>query len=818
MPNELTLFQRRKQANLLLYEEKYFQAQTLYSDLKKDFPKRHHGLEGLARIATRTQQWNIALTCWEEFIERFPQLFLGYAGKGSVLLQLERYQEAEAIYQLLNQKFPQKHHGLEGLARVATRTQQWNIALTRWKELTQRFPQIIVGYFEQGNVLIQRGNFSLAREVFTVLQQRFPETHHGWEGLARIYMRTQQWELALNQWERLIDKFPLPQAFAGYCGKGAVLIQLEKYHEAERFYRDLHLKEPNKINIIERLTFLAAYTDNWQFACDSWQKFINKNQLLFKKLYRRNIVFNSLDNSLNILLSNGKLDEAELIINSLSKCSQSNAELTIWRSNLERGRGKYEISDRLCHKGITTNPEETHKFLRQLALNAWDEFDLKKTIEYCYKLDNLNYSNAKNRTILSQNLILLSRALIRDDQENNAIKQLHKAIKLWSANLQAYILLLEIICFYQQDYGSALKLCNLAIQQGVWHQQIILYRAISLSALGETKYAIEVINEYIKTVPSDKIALMYRVQLLRNDGQYEASLQQLNEIYIEGGYAPLKSQGTNFEFSVSYVECFPEQEVIAEEMVSVVMTVYKRDELLPIAINSVLNQTYRNLELIIVDDASPDDTWEWLQEFSAKDSLIKLLQMAENSGTYVAKNEGMLHVKGDYIAFMDSDDWSHPYQLETQVNILKDSDAVAVTCGFFRVDANSNIEYKPEAPLGQAHITICFKKDPVINTIGFFDAVRTGADTEHWSRIALLYGRNSIKRIDYPLLISSRNSTSITGGGALGFPWYGPGKIDYIYWASQRKWHRLINSEKRNPYMPHPFDCRRFDVPDVMLP
>ncbi|MEL6495908.1 MAG: glycosyltransferase family 2 protein, partial [Cyanobacteria bacterium J06623_7] len=160
-----------------------------------------------------------------------------------------------------------------------------------------------------------------------------------------------------------------------------------------------------------------------------------------------------------------------------------------------------------------------------------------------------------------------------------------------------------------------------------------LYKALTLSAVGKHKSALAVIDDYLKEHFSDKLAKIYRVQLLRNDGQYESSLKQLNQIYIADGFEPIISTGDKCELNISQIQCAPKYKIVSEEMVSVVMTHYQRDELLSISIKSVLNQTYSNLELIIVDDGGSDETWQWLQEFAAQDQRIKLLKMPKNVGT-----------------------------------------------------------------------------------------------------------------------------------------------------------------------------------------
>ena len=107
-------------------------------------------------------------------------------------------------------------------------------------------------------------------------------------------------------------------------------------------------------------------------------------------------------------------------------------------------------------------------------------------------------------------------------------------------------------------------------------------------------------------------------------------------------------------------------------LVSVIMTVYKHNTLLESAINSVLNQSYQDLELIIIDDCSPDNVFEALQLIATKDDRIRLHRMDVNGGTYVAKNQGMAMAKGEYISFHDSDDWLHPRKIASSISVLKE--------------------------------------------------------------------------------------------------------------------------------------------------
>lgn len=114
-----------------------------------------------------------------------------------------------------------------------------------------------------------------------------------------------------------------------------------------------------------------------------------------------------------------------------------------------------------------------------------------------------------------------------------------------------------------------------------------------------------------------------------------------------------------------------------EAKISVVIPTYNRADLTKRAVQSVLAQTYRNIELIVVDDGSTDNTSDVLNALG--DDRIKYV-FQKNSGACVARNNGILHASGEYIAFHDSDDIWHADKLEKQVAVLNSTQADVVFC------------------------------------------------------------------------------------------------------------------------------------------
>lgn len=109
----------------------------------------------------------------------------------------------------------------------------------------------------------------------------------------------------------------------------------------------------------------------------------------------------------------------------------------------------------------------------------------------------------------------------------------------------------------------------------------------------------------------------------------------------------------------------------ARPLVSVIIPCYNVEEYIERAVTSILTQTYKNLEIWIIDDASTDSTLEKINSFS--DERIRVVPFAENTQKVGAVNEVLKKVSGDYIAFQDADDWSAPERLDLQLNqFIKD--------------------------------------------------------------------------------------------------------------------------------------------------
>lgn len=150
-----------------------------------------------------------------------------------------------------------------------------------------------------------------------------------------------------------------------------------------------------------------------------------------------------------------------------------------------------------------------------------------------------------------------------------------------------------------------------------------------------------------------------------------------------------------------------------EELVSIIMPTYNRGYIIKNAINSILEQTYSNIELIIVDDCSTDNTSEVIKEYD--DNRLFYYKLEKNSGANAARNFGILKSKGSYITFQDSDDVSEKERIREQVKCLNENQVFWTFSSFKRIN-NKKCTIVPKS-----HI----QTDDILNNLLYKNIVTT---------------------------------------------------------------------------------------------
>lgn len=190
--------------------------------------------------------------------------------------------------------------------------------------------------------------------------------------------------------------------------------------------------------------------------------------------------------------------------------------------------------------------------------------------------------------------------------------------------------------------------------------------------------------------------------------------------------------------------------------ISVIMSVYNGEKYLSPAVESILNQTYRDFEFIIINDGSVDKTQDILEEFQKQDNRIKIVSRT-NKGLVYSLNEGVSLARGEYIVRMDADDVSAPERLQKQLEYVQRHDLVV--CGTWAEEINTlgnkikELKYPPSTEKIKfytllhnpfIHSSVMFRKDVFEKVGGYRAFFKHIEDYEFWTRIVFKYKTGNI--------------------------------------------------------------------------
>jgi glycosyltransferase involved in cell wall biosynthesis len=300
-------------------------------------------------------------------------------------------------------------------------------------------------------------------------------------------------------------------------------------------------------------------------------------------------------------------------------------------------------------------------------------------------------------------------------------------------------------------------------------------------------------------------------------------LNHINMVFERHGFVPLEKASSDLPLTIDNL-CAPSAAATdpsSVPKVSVLMPAFNAGPSIETAIRSVLAQTWRNLELIVVDDQSTDNTFEVAQWLASQDERVVALRHEKNQGAYPARNTALGLAKGEFITVHDADDWSHPQKLETEVRYLQQNPAIAaVYLSWARVTAD--LYFTGPWRSGGGLITtdlssLMFRRD-LAKAMGRWDNVTIGADTEFVSRIEEALGKDSVMGLHatVPLSFALQLETSLTR--------HGPTHARTIFHGVRREyrematwWHR--SGKFASPASPNALPAvRPFPVPRRINP
>lgn len=250
-------------------------------------------------------------------------------------------------------------------------------------------------------------------------------------------------------------------------------------------------------------------------------------------------------------------------------------------------------------------------------------------------------------------------------------------------------------------------------------------------------------------------------------------------------------------------------------LISILVTTFNCQQFIKASLLSLVNQDYPNKEIIVVDDCSSDNTCKIVQDLATKYSFIKLIQLSENVGTYVAKTVAIQFAAGEYIMCHDSDDWAHPEKLTQQIEpLLKDQNIVVTFSKWFRVTSEGKVYSRMVYPFIRLNpSSALFRRKVVEEKAGLWDLVKTGADSEFNARLKLVFGNKSVCIINKPLTIGAHRENSLMTSSETGCYSDHNALIRQQYWESWNQWHIKQLELGRPIYMEHRGKKELFPIP-----
>lgn len=303
-------------------------------------------------------------------------------------------------------------------------------------------------------------------------------------------------------------------------------------------------------------------------------------------------------------------------------------------------------------------------------------------------------------------------------------------------------------------------------------------------------------------------------------------LDRINALYRQAGLTELSVQSSATLLTLDSISNVPNQprtvKADAEILVSVIMPVYNAAPFLATALQSLAAQTLTAFEVIMVDDASSDDSRAIAEQFQRQDPRFKLYCQPHNQGAYAARNLGLTHASGCYITVHDSDDWSHPQKLQIQVEVLKANPAWKACCsdmvrcttqmvfGRWRIAEQGGWIYRNTSSL--------MVRREVVDTLGYWDRVRCSADTEYIHRIWAAFGHHSFGEVlpGVPLALCREQPASLSQAGPTHLITQFKG-VRFDYMQAAGKWHARARAP-HELYLPDLPKTRPFESPALNLP
>lgn len=352
----------------------------------------------------------------------------------------------------------------------------------------------------------------------------------------------------------------------------------------------------------------------------------------------------------------------------------------------------------------------------------------------------------------------------------------------------------------------------------VRQKRFVMLESFCHIALSDTEKAATILSAYLLRKPKDSDALLAASNVCCSTDHDKINF--INSVYKNNQLCEVGKIDENLPLSIANIKGVGGVPVEGE-LVSVIMPIFNAEKNIDAAIHGLLNQTWKNIEIIAVDDVSTDGTFQKLVEWSEKDPRVIPVKRKKNGGAYAARNEGLKLAKGDFITTHDSDDWSHPQKIQIQVqNLQSNPRRIGVLTYWIR--CRNNLEFTQNWRLNSelihwSHSSFLFRSH-VLDIVGGWDPVMIGGDTEFIWRIERTFGAWSVKKIhkNVPFSFALDEETSLTRTKATHVKTIHYG-LRHMYREACAWWHRSRSKKELSVVETSDIGERMFPAPERML-
>jgi glycosyltransferase involved in cell wall biosynthesis len=487
-----------------------------------------------------------------------------------------------------------------------------------------------------------------------------------------------------------------------------------------------------------------------------------------------------------------------------------------------RDRGSYGVVaylDQLSVKNVS--PTDQRSFERLIAALV----ECKEFSRCIAAIEGRYGTNiAENVAQLDERIVgPYARSLLRLRRADDAVGMVRVLVEKLPENPKYCSLLGYLLAGHQPAVGRDYLRKALRLGGGARSDAVLIYRTLRADGLPlqDLESDLAVVSARLRDSrdAEDHFAFVRSTIALtqKNPGE---SVAQVNKYFAGQGLAPVRLIDPERSFCIDNLTSTNDlTSTVDGPQVTVLMTTFNSEAFVGTALRSILEQTYKNIELLVIDDCSTDGTREKLLGWAEADQRIRLLFNNCNVGTYASKNLGLLHARGEFITCHDSDDWSHSERLARQVSHLQKSGSIACLSKWARIDEHGAFQAKRWGSIIHFNPASLLYRRSLVDLVGFYDCVRAGADSEFQTRIQNRFGKSSITQVPAVLCFGRIRSDSLTEGPSLGFDEFGSSPVREAYWSSWGAWQRsvMIDSPEKLCLAFPPTDERLFEAPAELL-